>query len=837
MDSTTRARAVIIGAGIVGNAMAWHLARLGWRDMVLVDKGPLPNPGGSTGHASNFCFPVDGTKEESALTVESIRQFTELGVFTRCGGMEVARTPERMAELARRQGLATSWGIDSELKTPAEVKAIIPYLDETVILGGWYTPSAGVVDSVRAGTLMREAAVDMGALSIMARTEVTGLDVVDGRVAAVRTTAGTIETDTIVVACGVWSPRIAEMAGAHIPLVPTVHQFVSVGPVPRFADVRGEQAYPILRDMDSLMYERPNGSQLEIGSYAHRPILLHPDEIPSIEDSVLSPTELPFTKEDFEPQYEDALELIPEILGDERVGEQYAINGLLSVTPDWSPVLGESPEVAGLWSVAAVWIKEAPAITENIARRMSGLPLEIDLHAADIARFYPHQRTWTHATARVNEAFNKFYGIVHPSEQWASDRGIRVPPMYDRELALDAVMFEVAGWECPMWYASNAPLVAGYGDRVTDRPAEWDARWWSPVTAAEHLAMRDRAALIDLTTFAMFDISGPGALAFLEGLCVNRIEAPIGRTVYTPLLDDNGGIVADLTVMHVGRDLYRVVTGGGMGMRDKKWFTDHLPDDGTAQLTDVTSAWTAIGLWGPRARDILSTVTRADLSNEAFPFATCRPLDIDGVAVLANRLSYVGELGWELFAPIELGGHLWDTLWEAGRPLGAIAAGMSVIFSSARLEKGYRAYGAELDLDHTLVEAGLARPSVKRAEFVGRDAYLRQRAEPPVSLLCTLTVDDHTSSDGTRRYMLGREPILTADGRPITDARGRRSYVTSAGAGPSVGRHLLMAYLPVELAVRGTRLAVQYMGERYPVTVAVAGATPLFDPANERLHS
>lgn len=837
MESPGYARAVIIGAGIVGNAMAWHLARLGWRDLVLVDKGPLPNPGGSTGHASNFCFPVDGTKEESRLTVESIRQFTELGVFIRCGGMEVARTPERMAELARREGLATSWGIESQLLTPKEVREIIPYLDERVILGGWYTPSAGVVDSLRAGTLMRDAAVEMGAVSIRARTAVTGIDVVDGRVAAVQTTEGVIETDTIVVACGVWSPRIAAMAGAHIPLVPTVHQFVSVGPVPRFAEVRGEQAYPIVRDMDSLMYERPNGNQLEIGSYAHRPILVHPDEIPSIEEAVLSPTELPFTKEDFDPQFEAALELIPEVLGDERVGQQYAINGLLSVTPDWSPVLGESPETGGLWSVAAVWIKEAPAICENVARRMTGLPETIDLHAADIARFYPHQRTWAHSVARVSEAFNKFYGIVHPAEQWASDRGVRVPPMQRSEVELGAVFFEAAGWECPWWYESNAPLVAAYGDRITHRPAEWESRWWSPVIAAEHLAMREHAAIVDLTTFAILDVTGPGALAFLEGLCVNRIAGPIGRTVYTPLLDANGGIVADLTVMHVGRDLYRIVTGGGMGMRDKKWFMDHLPADGSAQLADVTSAWTTIGVWGPRARDILAAVTDADVSNSAFPFMTCCSLDIGSVTVLANRLSYVGELGWELYVPVELGAHLWETLHAAGRPFGAIPVGMGVLVSSGRLEKGYRAYGAELDLDHSLVEAGLARPRVKDTPFVGREAYLRQRAEPRAALLCTLTVDDHRSAAGVPRYMLGREPILTRDGMPVEDAHGRRSYVTSAGDGPTVGAYLLMAYLPAELAVPGTQLAVQYMGERYPVTTAVAGATPLFDPDDERLRS
>ncbi|HEY5434161.1 MAG TPA: FAD-dependent oxidoreductase [Candidatus Limnocylindrales bacterium] len=837
MQSVTRARAVIIGAGIVGNAIAWHLAKLGWRDMVLLDKGPIASPGGSTGHASNFCFPVDGTKEESMLTVDSIRQFKELGVFTECGGMEVARTPERMAELARRQGLGMSWGIESELLTPAQVKAIIPYINETVILGGWYTPSAGVVDALEAGNLFRAKAIALGSVTVMGRTEVTGIDVVDGRVAAVRTTAGVVETDTVVVACGVWSPRIAAMAGAHIPLVPAVHQMVSVGPVPQFGDIPGQLRFPILRDMDALMYERPNASDIEIGSYLHRPILVHPDDIPSIEASALSPTELPFTQEDFEPAYALALEIIPEVLGDESVHERYAINGLLSVTPDWSPVLGESPEVGGLWSVAAVWIKEAPATTENVARWMTGLPLQIDLHAADIARFYPHQRTWEHSVARVNEAFNKFYGIVHPAEQWASDRGVRLPPMYEREKALDAVFYEIAGWECPMWYESNAPLVAAYGDRIAPRPAEWDARWWSPIITAEHLALRERAGIVDLTTLAIFDVSGPGSLACLERLCVNRVESAIGRTVYTPLLDENGGIVADLTVMHVAKDLYRVVTGGGMGMRDRKWFTDHLPDDGTAQLTDVTSAWTAVGVWGPRARDILASVTSADVSNGAFPFGACRSLDVGGVPVLANRISYVGELGWELYAPIELGEHLWDVVVGAGWAFGAVPVGMGVLFSSGRLEKGYRAYGAELDLDHNLVEAGLARPKVKEADFIGKAAYLRQRSEPPVARLCTLTVDDHASVSGVARYMLGREPILTRDGRPVADAHGRRSYVTSAGAGPSLGRYLLMAYLPTELAVEGTGLAVQYMGERYPVTVAAVGATPLFDPHDERLRA
>jgi glycine cleavage system aminomethyltransferase T/glycine/D-amino acid oxidase-like deaminating enzyme len=831
------ARVVVIGAGIVGNSIAYHLAHLGWRDIVLVDKGRLPNPGGSTGHASNFIFPTDHSKEMTALTLDSMRQYKELGVHTESGGIEVARLPERMEELRRRLTSATSWGIESELISPERIRELVPYIDESILLGGFYTPSVGAVDSLRAGTLFREKAQEMGALRIMAQAEVEGIDVENGRVRAVRTDRGTITAETVVIACGVWSPRIARMAGASIPLTPAVHQMISVGPVPAFADKPGEIFFPIVRDMDTNMYERQHGGDLEVGSYAHRPILMAADDIPSIEQAALSPTELPFTQDDFDEQMEHALQLMPEILGDERVGVRYAINGLLSLTPDGMPVLGETPEVRGLWSAAAVWIKEAPGIARMVAEWMTDGKPEIDPHGSDVARFYDHQKTDRHIRARTSEGFNKTYGIVHPLEQWASNRDVRISPMADRERALGAVFYEAAGWERPFWYASNERLLAEYGDRVMEREAEWESRWWSPIISAEHLAMRDRVAIVDLSAFAIFDVTGPGACAYLDGLCVNKVDVADGRVVYTPLLNEAGGIFADLTIMRLGHDTFRVVTGGGMGMRDKKWFTDHLPADGSAQLFDATSAWTTIGLWGPRARDVLSAATEADVSNEAFPFGTCRTIDIGSVRTLASRISYVGELGWEIYCPIEQGGRLWDALWEAGQAHGIVPVGIGVYGTTGRLEKGYRAHGAELELEYDLVEAGMARPRVKDGEFVGRAAYLEQRSRPPAAILCTLTVDDHTSSSGVKRYMMGREPILTADGAPLIDAKGRHSYVTSAGSGPSVGRHLLMAYLPPEQAVEGTKLSVMYMAERYPVTVAVAGATPLFDPTNERVRA
>ena len=832
------ARAVIIGAGIVGSSLAHHLARLGWRDLVLVEKGPLPNPGGSTGHASNFIYLVDHSKEMTALTLDSVRQYEELGVYTESGGIEVARSEERMQELHRRMVSAKAWGIEPvSMLTPAEVKELVPFIDETVILGGFYTPGVGVADSLRAGTLMREQAVELGALTVSAQTEVLDIETSGGRITGVKTTEGYIETEVVVIACGVWSPKLARMAGACIPLTPAVHQMIDIGPVPRFEKTKRAIDFPIVRDMDTNMYERQDGTSLEIGSYAHRPILYDPEDLPSVEEASLSPTEFPFTQEDFAPQLEQALELMPEIVGDESVGIKYAINGILSLTPDGMPILGETPEVKGLWSAAAVWVKEGPGVGKALAEWMVHGESEIDLHSSDIARFHEHHKTSAHVKARTAEGFNKMYGIVHPLEQWESNRGVRLSPFHSREQELGAVFFEAAGWERPQWYESNAPLLEEYGDRVGRRKSEWEARWWSPLINAEHLAMRDRAGIFDLSAFAIFDVTGPGALDALQGVSMRQVDVAIGRVVYTPWLSQSAGFKSDLTIMRLGDEEFRVVTGGAHGMADRKWLRDHLPQDGSAQLADLTSAWCTLGIWGPRARDILASVTSDDVSHEGFSFATCRTIEIGPLRVLASRISYVGDLGWELYVPIEQGARLWEIVWEAGQAHGAVPAGIGVYGTTGRLEKSYRAYGTELESEYTVVEAGMTTPKVKEQDFVGKDAYLRARDEEPVTILCTLTVDDHASSNGVDRYPMGREPVVMRDGGRLVDGKGRGSYVTSAGAGPSLGKHILMAYLPPEHAVEGGELTVEYMGDRYPVTVEVADATPVFDPENARIRS
>ena len=835
-DFPTRANVVVIGAGIVGSCLVGHLARLGWTDMVLLDKGPLPNPGGSTGHASNFIFPVDHNKEMALLGEQSANQFRDMQLSVDSGGIEVARTTDRMKELDRRMTSAMAWGIEAHLLTPTEVKALVPFINEEVILGGFYCPTVSVVDSLETGTTMRREAVETAGCQVFANTEVLDIGTVEGEggvttVSSVVTDRGTIEAGYVVIACGVWSNRIANMADATIPLVPTVHQMADVGPMDILAETNNEIGYPIVRDMDTFCYERQSAGSMEIGSYGHRPILHHPDEIPSNKEAALSPTEMPFTDDDFDPQMETAIELM-DMLGDAEI--RYAINGLLSMTPDTMPCLGETPEVRNLWSAAAVWVKEGPGMAQAVAEWMTyGYPRVIDVHGADIARFYDEERTDEHIWSRAEEHFNKTYGIVHPAEQWVGRRNLQVGPYFSRQEDLGAEFFQARTWERPQWYGANADLVERYG--LSEREVEWDNRWWSPITVGEHLNLRENCGVVDLSAFQIYELEGPGAVEYADRLAVNKVDVPVGRSIYTPWLNSDGGFHSDLTMMRLGEDRVRIVTGVFDGGRDEFWTRRHMPTDGSVTFTNITKQLTTLGLWGPNAPAVLSQLTNQDLDHEGSPYGWIVDAEVAGVSCQLFRISYVGDTGWEIYTAWENGPGLWDALMEAGADLGIRATGGGVYGSSGRLEKGYRLMGAELESEYNPLEAGLARPRVKAADFIGKEAYLaaRQAGDPEV-LMCTLTVEDQTDGGGRQRHMMGgNEPILTADGGRITDSHGRVSRVTSAGYGPSVGRHLLMSYLPRELSTPGTDLQVMYMNELFPVRVA--GTAAVFDPDDSRL--
>ena len=825
-----RASVVIVGAGIAGNMLAWHLAKLGWRDLVLLDQGPFPNPGGSTGHSSSMIWLPEASRELDAITVETNRAYRELGVFHLAGGVEVARTPERMEELKRRLGMARIWGHEARLVTPAQIAEMVPYVDTSLLLGGIHQPETGVVDPVEAGRIVREEAEQLGALASWPFVEITGIDVAHGRVRAVRTSHGTIQTERVAICAGVWAERLARMAGVAIPMTASVVQAIHVGPLALFEGRPGEISFPIVRDVDHQMYHRQHGSSMEVGSYALDPILIEPDEIPSVAAATLTPTELPITWDDFEHSMERALELMPEIYGDPAAEIPYAINGLVSISSDGLPILGETPEVQGIWSVNRVDVKVAPAVARLVAEWMTQGDRAAYVHPYHIARFHDHERTETHVRRRGAERFSRNYRIVHPYEEFSSCRHQRLSPFHRRLEELGAVFTELSGWEVPRWYSANEPLLERYAgpnaDRLMPRAGTWEGRFWSPLIHAEHLALREGAALEDSTAQGILEVAGSGAAAWLNGLVVDDLEAFPGSAVPTWMLGPNGSVADEVTVVPLDEDRFWLLLAPARQLRDRKWLLDHLPEDGSVQLRDITSAWCSVGLWGPQARELIGGIpstVRTGLNGTPW---TVRSVDVDGVPAVALQTPRLGGFGWEVFAPADQGLRLWDALWAAGRGVGAIAVGNAVTTIGARHELGLASRQWELIGGYDLVEAGLARPDrpLKAAGFVGRDALLGQLAREPAARLCRMIVEDHRSRSGELRYPLGGEPLVTRDGELLVDERGRRSFITSAGSVPTERRHRLFGYLPAARAVQGEELALEYFGERYPVRVVAVGA-------------
>ncbi|WP_200820975.1 GcvT family protein, partial [Halobellus limi] len=612
----------------------------------------------------------------------------------------------------------------------------------------------------------------------------------DGEITAVETEKGTVEADEVVIAAGLWSPKIADMAGVDIPLTPAVHQMVSVGPIERFEEgPEGEINYPVVRDMDTQMYERQHGNDIEVGSYEHRPILWDVEDVPSIEESPLSPTQPPLTEDAFEKSMEHALEIIPDLLDDPDAGIRHSIDGLLSVTPDGHPLLGPIPEVDGLWSCAAIWIKEAPAIAREVSKWMTKGHPDIDIVAHDhVARFDEYGETDQFVESRAHEGFQKIYDIVHPREQWQSTRPLRTSAFYNRQEDLDAEFFEAGGWERPRWFESNADLVDKYEDQIEDlqRPNEWDNRWWSDIILGEHLHLRNNVGMIGDTGFGIFDIIGSDAYENMERLCVASMDIEVGDASYTPILAPNAGFVADLTVARLGKNHYRVITGGSHAGQDKTWFGDHL--EGDAELIGRSSELCTLGVWGPNAEALMDSISEEPMTADSFDFAEMKDVTINGVSAKALRISYVGEFGWEIYAPMDRGQRLWDTVYEAGQEHDIRPVGTGVYGETGRMEKGYRLMGAELEIDYNPAEAGLTFHGVKDADFIGKDAYAEAIDEENAATLCTLSVTDHAPEGGEPRFMTGGEPILDQDGEVLIDEEGRRSYVTSAGTGPSVGK-------------------------------------------------
>jgi glycine cleavage system aminomethyltransferase T/glycine/D-amino acid oxidase-like deaminating enzyme len=781
-------KVVVIGAGIVGCSLADELTQRGCTDVTVLDQGPLFTTGGSSSHAPGLVFQTNPSRTMAGLARYTVDKLTDLGCFDAVGSLEVATTPERLRELRRRHGFATSWGIEAELLGPDACRELYPLL--AGVLGGLHVPGDGLARAVAAGEAQARRATARGA-RFLGHQRVVAVEQAGGRVTGVRTDDATYPADVVVSCAGFWGPAVGRLAGVDIPLLPMAHQYVHTTPLAAALPA------PILRHQDRDLYFRSHGDRLGVGSYLHRPMPVGLDDL----SPGAHPSKLPFTAEDFDESWTAAAELLP-VLRDASVADGF--NGVFSFTADGFPLLGESREVRGFWTAEAVWVTHSAGVARAVAEWLVDGRPGTDLHECDLNRFDVTQLSPQYVRERATRSFVEVYDIIHPLDP-PSVRDLRVSPFHSRQAALGAVFGEGGGWERPLWYEANAALT-----RVAAVRDDWSARHWSPIAAAEAAATRERVALYDMTPLTRLEVTGP--VSFLQGLTSNDVDRPVGTVVYTLLLDDSGGIRSDVTVARLAEDRFQVGVNGPL---DLDWLLRHKPGDVTVR--DVTGGTCGIGVWGPLARDLVAPLADIDVSHAAFGYFKARRAHLGTVGVTMLRLSYVGELGWEIYTSAELGPRLWDTLWAAGAELGVIAGGRAA-FNSLRLEKGYRLWGTDMTAEDDPYEAGLGfAVRLDAGDFVGRAALLG-RPEPARLLTCLVLEDEG--------YVpMGKEPVYSG-GEPV-------GHVTSAAYGHTVGAPIAYAWLPAALAVPGTAVQVGYFDRLLSATVA---AEPLFDPKHERIR-
>jgi glycine cleavage system T protein len=587
----------------------------------------------------------------------------------------------------------------------------------------------------------------------------------------------------------------------NLPLVSVEHQYLVSEPLAELGDELRELVHPILRHQDFSMYFRQHAKCYGVGSYKHEPKIVASQEIGT---NALRP----FTSEDFTLAHQATDELLPALQGKDYPTK---FNGMFSFTTDGMPILGPSPVIERLWFAVGIWVTHSGGVGKAMAELMTEGCAETNIAEGDITRFHAHAFSPKYIHVRCAQQYREVYDIIHPKQQMLKPRNLRLSPFHARLVEHGGHFFESSGWEVAHWYAHNADLLEKYEDNVPQREG-WAARHWSRIEGAEHLAVREHVALFNISAFTKVEVSGRGASDFLQYLCANNIDRPVGRVVYTALLNKNGGIQADLTVTRMAEDRFFVLTGAGVGMRDLRWIQQHAPKDGSVRVEDITSRYCSIGLWGPKARDVLQAVCDQDVSDEAFSYFSARELTIEEIPALALRVSYVGELGWEIYTSFEYGLRLWDILWQAGQAHDIIVAGGGC-FDSLRLEKGYRLWGADIHTEHNPYEAGIDWAlRLNKGDFLGKDALLNIKENGVSRRLCCLTLDQ------PQGVVLGKEPIL-ANGRTL-------GYVTSANYGYSVGKFIAYGYLPLDYAQPGTQVEIEYFGERCGATVQ---AEPLFD--------
>ena len=810
-------KVVVIGAGIVGTSLADELTARGWTDVTVVDRGPLFATGGSTSHAPGLVFQTNASKTMTAFAKYTVEKFGALShpdgwSFNAVGGLEVATTPERLADLHRKAGWAQSWGIEGRLLTAAECVQLHPLVDRDQILGGFHTPADGLAKALRAAESQARRAESRGA-TLRPHTEVLGIVDNGRRVTGVRTAEGVIEADIVVCAAGFWGAQLARQVGLVLPLVPMAHQYARTGQIAELVGRNTELAeagLPILRHQDQDLYFREHVDRLGIGSYSHRPMPVDMTTLMADTAGEAMPSMMPFTDEDFAPAWQAATELIP-ALGDSKVEE--AFNGIFSFTPDGLSIMGEHRELAGFWVAEAVWVTHSAGVARATAEWIIDGASSIDTHECDLYRFEDVARSPKFVMQTSSQAFVEVYDVIHPHQYRTALRGLRTSPFHHRHTELGAHFFEGGGWERPAWFEANAELAQQLFDgglAVPERD-DWASRFWSPISIAEARWTREHVAMYDMTPLTRYEVSGPGAAAFLQSVTTNNVDKSVGSVTYTLLLDESGGVRSDLTVARLSPDTFQV---GANSPMDFDWLTRHTPAD--VVVRDITGGTCCLGVWGPSARDVIAPLCPDDLSHDGFKYFRAIHTYLDAIPVTMMRVSYVGELGWEIYASAEYGAALWDLVAEAGAPHGIIAAGR-IAFNSLRIEKGYRSWGTDMTAEHLPAAAGIdfAVRLTKDTEFVGKQALLQAAA--PASVLRSIVFDDPDAA------VLGKEPV-SVDGTCV-------GYVTSAGYSATVGRTIAYAWLPAHTAV-GATVGVDYRGTTHTATVH---AEPVVDPEMTRI--
>jgi glycine cleavage system aminomethyltransferase T/glycine/D-amino acid oxidase-like deaminating enzyme len=811
VDHPTQAQVVIIGGGVGGCSIAYHLTKMGWKDVVVLERHELT--AGSTWHSAGLVGQLRSDANLTRMMYYSTDLYRRLKAETgqdtgwrEVGGLRLASSAERMQDLKRLVGMARSFGMEMELVSPQEAQNMFPLMRTEGVLGAAYTPSDGVIDPTGLTNALAKGARDNGA-QIFTETNVEAIRLKKGRVDQVVTNHGTIKTEIVVNASGQWGAEVGNMVGLNLPVVPMAHLYVITKPI---EGVRHD--FPTLRDPDLLVYWREEVGGLVTGGYERNPAPFGLDGIPRDFKYQLLPPDW----ERFGPLMENSIYRVPALESAEII---QLLNGPEGFTPDGEFLLGPT-SIKGFW-VACAFCAHGLAGAGGIGKVMAewivdGHP-EWEVWRLDVRRFGSNYASQDYVVARTIETYSQYYDIHFPNQERLSCRGLRLSPTYPRLKELGASFGEKTGWERPNWFSPYAESA-----RHGHEPKGWPHHNWSRAIGVEHLNTRQNACLFDETSFNKLEVRGPGALAYLQHLCANDLDQPVGSVTYTQALNARGGIECDFTVTRLDEERFLIITGTAFGQHDLSWLRMNMPGDGSVSVEDMSSAYACIGLWGPKARLILGKVCKDDISNQGFPYMTSKRINLKDVPALALRVTYVGELGWEFYCPIEYGLRLWDTLWEAGVPEGLLAGGYRAI-DSLRLEKGYRYWSSEITPDYTPYEAGLGfAVKLGKGDFTGRQALIKQRETGLTQKLCCLTL-----ADG-RVVALGKEPIREPANQKII------GWVASGGYGYSVAKSIIYAYLPVEYAKLGTRLEMEWFGERLTAEVE---KEPLWDPKGERIKS